>query len=368
MTETETDTDIDIDTKKWKQDGKSTIRKVFLVILGPLIIITAGLWLYLSGDRYITTDNAYIKSEKTSISSEISGKIIKVNVEDNTHVAKGDELFLIDPEIFQIAVNSAEANVTSARSEIESLRSDYLKTVAELATEEENVRYRKDEYRRFKDLDEKKLVPKEKRDQAYYDYNTAVREYDTAKQEIEVLKARLGGNPEINTEDHPRFKLAKAELEKAKLDLSRVKVVAPSAGIAANVTVAPGEYLTAGIPLFTLVNDQTQWIEANFKETDLTHMRLGQKAEIEVDTYPGVIWTAKVLSITPATGSEFSILPAQNSSGNWVKVVQRIMVKLEIVDKNEKSFLAAGMSIAVTVDTGASRLDRMMDRYMGTKG
>jgi membrane fusion protein, multidrug efflux system len=346
--------------RRWKQDGKPRSRKMTVLIFGPLALLVIGAGFYLFGDRYISTDNSYVKAEKTSISAEVSGRIIKVNVKDNSRVAKGDELFLIDPEPFQIAVNRAEANMNNVRAEIESMRSDYLQKQAELARAEESVRYRANEHDRYKDLVDKLAASKEKSAQAHYEFNTAVKERDAARQEVESLKAKLGGDAEIATDNHPRFKQAKAELEKAQLDLSRVKIIAPSDGVVANVTMEPGEYTATGLPLFTLVNDRAQWIEANFKETDLTHVRPGQHAELKVDTYPGVTWDAKVISITPATGSEFSILPAQNSSGNWVKVVQRIMVRLELEDNKGKPPLAAGMSTYVTVDTGANRLDRMV--------
>ncbi len=345
--------------RRWKQDGKPRSRKMTVLIFGPLALIIIGAGFYLFGDRYISTDNSYVKAEKTSISAEVSGKIIKVNVKDNSRVAKGDELFLIDPEPFQIAVSRAEANLNKVRTEIESMRSDYHQKLAELARSDESVRYRESENKRYKDLVAKDAVSKEKSDEVRFDFNAAAKDRDAVKQEVESLKAKLGGDPDIAAEKHPNFKQAKAELEKAQLDLSRVKIIAPSDGVVANVTMEPGEYTATGLPLFTLVNDRAQWIEANFKETDLTHVRPGQHAELKVDTYPGVTWDATVISITPATGSEFSILPAQNSSGNWVKVVQRIMVRLELEDSQGKPPLAAGMSTYVTVDTGANRLHRM---------
>ncbi len=346
-------------TRKWKQDHRPVSRRMAVLVLGPAALIVVGVVLYLFGDRYISTDNSYVKAEKTSISAEVSGNIVKVNVKDNSRVAKGDELFLIDPEPFQIAVSRVEANLNKVRTEIESMRSDYHQKVAELARSDESVRYRESENTRYKDLVAKDAVSKEKGDQVGFDFNAAVKDRDAVEQQVESLKAKLGGDPDIAAEDHPNFKQAKAELAKAQLDLSRVTIVAPSDGVVANVTMEPGEYTAIGLPLFAIVNDRNQWIEAHFKETDLTHVRTGQHAELTVDTYPGVTWDAKVVSITPATGSEFSILPAQNSSGNWVKVVQRIMVRLELADNNNKFPFAAGMSTHVTVDTGANRLQRM---------
>lgn len=344
---------------KWKQDGKPVRKKMAIVIMGPLVLALLGGGFYLFGDRYVSTDNAYIKAEKTSISPEISGKIIKVDIKDNTRVSKGQELFVIDPEPFQIAVNHAEANMNNVRTEIESLRSDYQQKMAELAGKEESVRYYDAETKRYQALAAKSAASKEKSDAMYHEFLSAQKDRDAAKQEAESLKAQLGGNPDIPVEEHPRYMQAKTELEKAQLDLSRIRILAPSDGVAANVNMEPGEYTATGLPLFTLVNDHDLWIEANFKETDLTYVRAGQSAEIEVDTYPGVTWHATVTSVTPATGAEFSILPPQNSSGNWVKVVQRIMVRLELADNEGKPPLAAGMSSLVTIDTGSNRLERV---------
>lgn len=349
----------DHNKRKWKQDNRPVRRKMAALVLGPAALIVVGVVLYLFGDRYVSTDNAYVKAEKTSISAEVSGNIIEVKVKDNSRVAKGDELFLIDPTPFQIAVSRTEANLNKVRAEIESMRSDYHQKLAELARSDESVRYRERENTRYQNLVAKNAVSKEKGDQAGFDFNAAVKDRDAVEQQVESLKAKLGGDPDIAAEDHPNFKQAKAELDKALLDLSRVTVAAPSDGVVANVTMEPGEYTAVGLPLFSIVNDRTKWIEANFKETDLTHVRPGQHAEITVDTYPGVTWNAKVVSISPATGSEFSILPAQNSSGNWVKVVQRIMVRLELDANDNDVSLAAGMSTHVEVDTRANRLQRL---------
>lgn len=349
----------DHNKRKWRHDNRPVRRKMAALVLGPAALIVVGVVLYLFGDRYVSTDNAYVKAEKTSISAEVSGNIIEVKVKDNSRVAKGDELFLIDPTPFQIAVSRTEANLNKVRAEIESMRSDYHQKLAELARSDESVRYRERENTRYQDLVAKNAASKEKGDQAGFDFNAAVKDRDAVEQQVESLKAKLGGDPDIAAEDHPNFRQAKAELDKALLDLSRVTVAAPSDGVVANVTMEPGEYTAVGLPLFSIVNDRNKWIEANFKETDLTHVRPGQHAEITVDTYPGVTWNARVVSISPATGSEFSILPAQNSSGNWVKVVQRIMVRLELDANDNDVSLAAGMSTHVEVDTRANRLRRL---------
>lgn len=352
------------DAKKrtWKDDGKPRGRKLFVLLLGPLAVVVAGLVFYLFTGRYTSTDDAYIKADKTSITTEVSGRIAQVHVKDNTYVSAGDLLFEIDPEPFQIAVHKAEANLANVRADIESQRAEYHQKMADLAKAEAEVKYRELEYNRYHDLAERRAVSQEKSDETEYDLNTAREELAAAKQGVETLKAKLDGDPDLPMEQYSRYRQAQAELEKAQLDLKRVQLRAPCDGVAANVNMNPGEYTFAGLPLFTLVDEKNPWIEANFKETDLTHVRPGQDAVIKVDTYPGERWHAKVVSVSPATGAEFSILPAENSSGNWVKVVQRIMVRLELTDTDGKPPLRAGMSTIVKIDTGARRITRMFGK------
>ncbi len=342
----------------WKNDGQPVNMKLATILFGPLIILILAFGLYLFGNRYVSTDNAYVKADKAMLSAEVSGKISEVLIKDNSRVSKGETLIILDAEPFQIAVTKAEANLIHVKAEIEGMRSEYLQKLAELTKAEEAVSYNKKEAIRYKELADKLAGTKQKSDQAQHDLHSSESSRDAAGQEAEALKAKLGGDPNIAAEDHPNYKLALSELEKAKLDLSRINITAPADGVLTNVETDVGEYITAGLPIFTLVNDNNQWIEANFKETDLTNVKVGQLADIEIDTFPGITWKAKVTSITPATGSEFSILPPQNSSGNWVKVVQRIMIKLELEDNKDKPKLTAGMSAFVKVDTEHSRVGR----------
>ncbi|MBI1363728.1 MAG: HlyD family efflux transporter periplasmic adaptor subunit [Proteobacteria bacterium] len=334
-----------------------------LMLAGPATILLVGGYLYLDGDRYISTDNAYVKTDKVSIAAEISGKTLDVEAKDNTHVEKGTVLFHIDPEPFQIAVSQAEAQLANIRTEIESLRADYKQKQAEVAKTEDSIKYWKRENDRHQALLKAHTVAASQADEIFHNLQNAQKEHDAARFALAATLAQLDNNPDIATEEHPRYKVALAELEKARLNLKRTEVVAPYSGTTANVKMQPGEYVAAGVPLFSIVADNTAWVEANFKETDLTHMVAGQDAEIEIDTYGGTSWPAKVVSITPATGAEFSVLPPQNATGNWVKVVQRVMVRLEF-DKNQPlPPLAAGMSANITVDTNHTR----MARWFGAK-
>jgi membrane fusion protein (multidrug efflux system) len=334
--------------------------RLALMFAGPVAIFLIGAVFYLTGDRYVDTDNAYVKADKISISAEVAGRIAEVNVKDNAHVDQGQVLFTIDRAPYEIAQHQAEGNLASTRADIESVRADYLQKQAELAQAESNVQLQNKDYERYAEIVKSGATTVQRYEQARYARDAALANLNAAKQAVSSALAKLGGDPDAPVGEYPRVKQAQATLDKAKLDLDRTEIRAPSSGVVANVMAEPGEYVLTGLPLFSLVDDKHLWVEANFKETDLTHVRAGQWAHIRVDTFPGHEWLAKVASITPATGAEFSILPPQNSSGNWVKIVQRIMVRLEFEkqDNGKVPQLAAGMSADVSIDTRFSRLTR----------
>lgn len=331
---------------------------------GPLIMAIVGGYLYFHGARFSETDNAYLKAAKVSISSEVSGKVLEVAVHDNQQVEKDAVLFRIDPAPFEIAVLKAESGLATVRSEIESLKSEYLQKNADFEKAQENLNYQEKQYARAVSLREGDAVSVTQFDEIENSRNESVRALESARQEAGTARAKLV-DPELAVEEHPLYKEALAQMNRARLDFQRTSIKAPTAGMTANVSMQPGEYIAAGIPLFSIVDNRYLWVEANFKETDLTYVKRGQPATVEVDTYPGKVLKARVESITPATGAEFSILPAQNSSGNWVKVVQRIMVRLELDDKGGDLPLAAGMSATVGIDTGNTRIERMRGKADG---
>jgi membrane fusion protein (multidrug efflux system) len=240
--------------------------------------------------------------------------------------------------------------------DVESLKADYLNKRADLDKSKTQRDYYLREFNRLDSLLARKTVSAADVDQAEYLYLDAINEMQVTTQALQVVKARLI-DIDLPLEQHPSYLLALAERDKARLDLSHVRTVAPSSGVVANFSIRKGEYIIAGAPLFSLVDDSYIWVEANFKETDLTHLQVGQPATIKVDSYPDQQWQGHVASITPGTGSEFSLLPAQNSTGNWVKVVQRITVNLAIdpLTSDSSIGLTAGMSALVKVDTGHSR-------------
>jgi len=337
----------------WKGNGYYTKKNILLLLGVPFLIFFSLFLYYIFAGRYVHTDNAYIKAAKTLISAEVNGKVTEVLIKDNSRVKAGQILFKIDDEPFKIAVDKASANLNNVVSELESMKSAYEQKQIELAKAEENVTYNKLEHNRFQSLAATNAATKAKFDEVTHNLNIAIRDRDSALKELESQKAKLDGDPTLPIEKYSRYLQALSELDKAKLELTKVNVIAPYDGIVANLSLEPGQYVQVGVPVFSIVNDKNVWVEANFKETELTYVQPGQNATIEIDTYPDKKWNAKVVSITPATGSEFAILPPQNSSGNWVKVVQRVMVRIEFMDYDGNPPLTAGLSCYISIDTGS---------------
>ena len=328
--------------------------QLVLLWLGPVAVAGVSGWLYLQGGRIVSTDDAYLKTEQVSISSEVGGRVMEVAVEDKQRVKAGQLLYRINDEIYRIALARAEANIQKVRSNLESLRADYLNKQADIRKAENDAEYFRREQQRLEKLAATQSVSAVMVDQAAHQASNAQKQLDITKQALEVVKAKLVSfNQPI--EQHPDYQLAVVERDKAALDLSKVEVKAPIDGVLANFGVKVGEMVNQSLPQGTLINDSKIWVEANLKETDLTYVRLGQRATVKVDAYPDLVWQAKVIAFTPGTGAEFSLLPAQNSSGNWVKVVQRLTVKLEMTPLPDQPALAAGMSALVEIDTEHKR-------------
>jgi membrane fusion protein (multidrug efflux system) len=342
-----------------------------LMILGPLVVVLAALYWYLTGGRYVSTDDAYVQAARVQISTDVSGRVVAVAVRDNQRVAKGQLLFELDPRPFHIAVASAKAQLAAARLKIEALKATYRQKLADAAATEATLAYQQRQFGRQQRLLSTGAASQAQYDQASHNYELARQQLAANRQDLANVLASLGGNPDIPIDQHPEVQQAQAALDHAALNLSYTSVHAPESGVVTKVDqLQVGDYVTAGTPLFSLLSSERVWVEANFKETELTHMRPGQKATVAVDTYPDVEFPAHVESLSPGTGLTFALLPAENATGNWVKVVQRLPVRFAIERRNPEAPLAAGLSATVTVDTGHRRpwLGRIEDFFAGLFG
>jgi membrane fusion protein, multidrug efflux system len=322
-----------------------------LLITGPLILALVGAYYYAIGGRYVTSENAYVKADKIAISTDISGRVIKVNVDENQMVKQGDVLFTLDREPFEIALARAEGEYHKTRNDVESMRELFKQKSEELKVADSDRAFFKQEFDQRSRLLKRGMVNSDRFDSAGRNLEAVRNRSDSIRAELGRILTRLGGEPNLETDRNPEVLTAKARFEDAKLNLSHTVIRAPADGIVTKNDLQAGEYVTAGRPVFSLVGVKDIWIEANLKETELTYVREGQSATITVDAYPDAEWKARVSSIAPATGAEFSILPPQNATGNWVKVVQRIPVRLQVVGSESGPPLRAGMSVIVTIDT-----------------
>ena len=321
--------------------------------LGFIVALAVVLWLVFGGRRYVGTENAYVKIDMVSLTADVSGPLVSVNVERNQPVKEGQVLAEVDPEPYRIALEEARADQQTVRNRVLSERADYARLEAQRSQAVRDLAYYQRQLNRFEGLD-RVAVSKSQLDGAQQKRDQARSQRDVIDQELASLKAKLGGGPEVPVEEQSDYQAATAKLEQARYNLAHTRIVAPSDGVIGGSTPMRGERVNAGVPVFTLAKSGSAWVEANLKETQLTNVREGQEVEVEVDTYPGVTWKATVQSLSPATGSEYALIPPQNASGNWVKVVQRVPVKLRLTDLEGKPPLRAGMSAEVSIDTGVS--------------
>ena len=334
--------------------GRFALRTVLLVVV-PLAAAAIGVYLYAESGRYVTTENAYVKSNVVAISSDVSGRVEWVGVDDHALVRKGQILFRLDQQPFGIALDRAEAQLDLVRTQVENLRTDYHEAVAQVAAEEERVKFLARQLSRQKQLKDLKLGSEQAYDVAAHDLSLAKRQVRVLRQRVQRALQSLGGSPEMEVEEHARYLRARAERDQAAVAFADTSIEAPIDGIVSNMKLQAGEYVEEGDAVFTIIEHGKIWVEANLKETQLTHVLEGQLASITVDAYPGVEWSATVDAIAPATGAEFSVLPPQNATGNWVKVVQRIPVLLDIEQPPGGNPLRAGMTVAVSIDTERER-------------
>ncbi len=327
-----------------------------LFALLPLVLIAAGYW-YVTGGQVMSTDDAYVNAEKVGISTDVSGIVQDVEVTNNQYVTTGQILYRLDPRQFQIAVDNAKANLAQVASTLEAMKQDYKRMLSDAAAQQAQVDLDQTNYNRAEMLLHNGAGTQATYDQAKYTLQTDTNKLQSLREQAQVQLARLGGSADTPTTELPQYLQAKAQLEEAQRQLADTVVKAPFSGIVTDVpATAPGRYLAAATTAFYLVDTDHVWVDAQPKETELTYVRAGQSATVTVDAYPNAVWHATVQSISPAAAQEFALLPAQNTSGNWVKVVQRVPMRIRI-DTSDKTLppLRAGMSAEVNVDTGHTR-------------
>jgi membrane fusion protein (multidrug efflux system) len=320
-----------------------------------LIVTAVAMEYWLQRQQFVSTENAYVKTDIARLASEVSGRVLAVNAEAHLKVQEGDVLVRLDDRPFELAVKHAAAELDAARREIEVLNASLKEARIELEEAKDRAAYFRKRFERQIDLAKQGITTQTRRDELENDANTADDRVSLARQKIRRIMASLGGGEDLQIDNHPLVRAKSAALEQAELDLENTKVRAPASGTVVEVPLVAGEQIMAAEPLFAIVTDVEPWVDANFKETELTHVRIGQRAEITLDIYPDHKWEAEVQSISPATGAEFSILPPQNASGNWVKVVQRLPVRLKLIPNPDDPPLRAGMTARVKIDTERER-------------
>jgi membrane fusion protein (multidrug efflux system) len=327
-----------------------------LFALLPAVLLALAYW-YVTGGEVMSIDDAYVNADKVGLSTDVSGIVQQVDVSENQHVNAEQVLYRLEPRQFQIALDSAKANLAQTRLTIESMKKDYGRMQSDINAEQAQVDLDQVNYNRYAALVKTDAVSKANYDQARYTLQSDQGKLASLKGQAQVQLAKLGGNANIAVTDHPQYQQGKAQVDEAQRELDHTVVRAPFAGIVTDVpAVAPGKYLQASTTAFYLVATDHVWVDANPKETKLTYVRPGQPVAVTVDTYPDRTWHGIVASISPAAAQEFQLLPAQDTSGNWVKVVQRIPIRVRVdTSGSQQPPLRAGMSVEVAVDTGHSR-------------
>jgi len=321
--------------------------RLILLLSVPLLIAATIAYFYLTSGRYVSTDNAYVQQDKVAVSAEVTGRIVEVAVKENQRVKAGDLLFRIDPAPFRIALEQAEAQIAAARVSVGKLQAQVAGGSADIQGAQDNLVIAQRNFERYAALLKRGFTTRVLYDQALHGVQEAKARLADARNTAQVNAAQLSKGP---TENQPAVQAAIAARDKALLDLKRTEVRAPVDGyVSQTERLQLGNMAVQGLSMVTIVRGGDAWVEANYKETDLRNMAPGQPAEIKVDAYAGKL-CGHVASIGRGTGSEFSVLPAQNANGNWVKVTQRVPVRIAFDCKPARPLLA-GLSADVTVDT-----------------
>lgn len=337
--------------------------RAFLMLGGIAAVAVASGMLWLRGGRYVSADNAYIRASKLMVSTDVSGLVSEVDVREGEKVAENQILFKVDPRQFEIALAQAKSQLGQIELTLNSMKEDYRRLLSDIDAQNAQVELAQSNFDRASSLMKSDFGTRANFDQTRFTLLAAQKTLQSLKQQARVMLARLGGDANLPLEKYPQWQQAKAQVDEAQRQLDHTVVRAPFDGIVTQVdALQVGTYLVSQTAALTntgaigLIGTKRVWIDANLKETDLTYVKVGDPVDITVDAYPGRAWKGKVESISPASGAEFSILPPQNASGNWVKVVQRIPVRISIEQKEGYPTLASGMSVVVDIDTGHKRV------------
>ena len=347
--------------------NRGLLRRILMIGGVALVaVVSLGFWLF--GGRYVGTDDAYVHAAQLMVSTDVSGLVQDVEVRQGQHVKAGQVLFRINPRQFQIALDNANANLAQTRLMLLSMKDDYARMLKDIAAQQSQVAWNQVTFDRYANLLKLNSIAPAQYDQARFTLATSQSTLASLKEQADVQLAKLGGSISTPIERLPQYQAAQAQVDEAQRQHDHTVVRAPFDGVVTEVdSLQPGTLVVSALSAFTttsavgLVSTKDLWVEANMKETDLTHVHRGEPVDVTIDTYPGHSWKAEVESISPATGSDFSVLPAENASGNWVKVTQRVTVKIKLDLKPGDPPLRAGMSAYVSIDTGHRRWFRLVN-------
>src|SRR5262245_36455376 len=341
--------------------SKRGLRRV-LMLGGTLIVLGGASIAYMTGGRYVGTDDAYVKAAQLNVTTDVSGMVKSVEVHEGQRVAAGDVLFRLDSEPFQIALDNAKATLLQAEMSVGSLKADYRKAMQQTNAQQALVDVAKTTLDRYAALVKQGSIAQTQWDQQQATYLSALATMNSLEQAAAVTLARLNGNPSLPADEFPDVMKARAAVAEAQRQLDHTVVRAPFDGVVTAVSsLQPGTLIISAMSAFSttsavgLVSDRNMWIDAHMKETDLTRVHAGQTVDVKIDTYPDCHWRGSVGSVAPASGAAFSPLPSENISGNWVKVVQRIPVRVNLEGSSCGVPLSTGMSAVISIDTGHSR-------------